>query len=1260
MAGMNDYPPGFPVPAKYYNVNSFEEYGIDIDLPGYTSEDDSRDDDRTRDLKSLYPYEFLDPNATKPDPQNIPELAGELRMEMVDKMQQDGESGDWTLVEFVPAWTDPDWGDRFVYTGSAQSNDPQDRIYMKPGLLQKQRPALLPADITTRGPTEAAKRYGIDPARQGDPFYSHSGITPTTANFGIQLGYARVTPSNQGEKDMVDMDDLTALAAQFETSARARGEEATDEAFRTHLEDVAGGKPSDLVPVDTEIAAAILALMEQVYQQEEKEEYQRLLFAGNTSNELVRNEVWTIGMNALADLDTPLHELVTQDKWEITDMRSDFDPATGIHTDARTVYNICGQQGEYCMSNDLIRAALQPTLQLVSKVLYSDHPATWAWADIYRLRPVRGPMEPDKSYKTRCITEEHRRNGIFQQEHFAVWLGDYDPSYWYPEIEELAYSGFDSVAYTCEILKRTIQWEIRSKFYGDEDDKPGSSENMGFTQIIYQGDDSLPFITRIGISADYIWPLLVPDYSAAEKAACSFTLAATMLHELSASQPKLLGLERPLLRDVLDNLITFGERVLREPKYLNAPLFYTEEEDYFQGEMKNEEGFATENQYFGGAAVPISSNKRTRFLDDLTIMGCLEIWPHFSGTRIMPNTQQAIPRHMLLKFFSEHFWTHDMVKWGHQAMKIWPQDAPRMLTNWNDFSWALVEKKFGRPARRWMREARTRTLHDDEYRLLWDWLYYLTVTSVEPMTMLIRWRRNQRSWIGTDKTLWEARDDCSSKAAAAQTYLRQLLDEILAWDGVSPLQAPQIGTIRGCMSAMQNIYRILSIEVTYYQTLTVDFHRQSDQNLKNTVQQLLGESVYTRLSQIHMRIATDCIQFLDSLSNLDARVLDRLATIPQLLELLTTSRESLRANFVAVAQLLLPVLRTFGPDRVLYVYNRADFPGVASGNAMDLAKRIQKMALRQLRRLAGPARNVADGWLYLLHEGDKLRNAAQGSEEEVYNNAMDSVADFIGQVTAAQEQSVAAQYPAQPPQQVQEPVLQANQARADETLRGQRFVTSPPGQSPNTWQTIFAEVCGYIPYDDLKTGFTRFRKVEIPNESTAQPELAARALIQGRALVDSLTASGIAAPSFPGVDMPNIGGQMTNQQVAALAGLVGLVRMRAANNPFTPAAQQAGAPAPGAQASGLTAQQAQAIRDLGNLIQARAAQVHANPELAGRVVPAAFGQGLQEIAGTNGENLANTDVPERSNLIKEANRAQELMPHLGALHGECLRGAVNE
>lgn len=174
---------------------------------------------------------------------------------------------------------------------------------------------------------------------------------------------------------------------------------------------------------------------------------------------------------------------------------------------------------------------------MVSKVLYSDHPITWAWADIYALRPVRGPHEPTQQERTRQLGSGHWRRGVRQQEHFALWLGGYDESNWFPEIRRLRAAGFDSVKYACEVLKRTIQWEIRSKYDGPDGDKgPEGKSELGFTMLVPQLSTTEPFKIRIGLAAEGIWPLLVQDYSTAEKAACSFTLAATMLHELTVSR----------------------------------------------------------------------------------------------------------------------------------------------------------------------------------------------------------------------------------------------------------------------------------------------------------------------------------------------------------------------------------------------------------------------------------------------------------------------------------------------------------------------------------------------------------------------------------------------------------------------------------------------------------------------------------------------------------------------------------------------------
>lgn len=58
-----------------------------------------------------------------------------------------------------------------------------------------------------------------------------------------------------------------------------------------------------------------------------------------------------------------------------------------------------------------------------------------------------------------------------------MWLGEYDRQNWYPEIQSLSRAGFDSVKYTCEVLKRIIQWEIKSKYGPDDHGISGSTES---------------------------------------------------------------------------------------------------------------------------------------------------------------------------------------------------------------------------------------------------------------------------------------------------------------------------------------------------------------------------------------------------------------------------------------------------------------------------------------------------------------------------------------------------------------------------------------------------------------------------------------------------------------------------------------------------------------------------------------------------------------------------------------------------------------
>ncbi|KAL1847852.1 hypothetical protein Daus18300_013799 [Diaporthe australafricana] len=282
------YPDGFPIGIETYDPHDIGVDEADDSLPPDSRWAQQVDDTRTRRLQSLYPYDILDPNGVWPAPQAFPPPIGQLRTEMIRAMAASGAGGQWEQVEFVPAWTDPDWSDRFVFTGQAGLNpvdDPQYQLYAKQGFLQTQRPALRVDDMP-RSPTDAAKRYGVDPTRMDDPLYGNSGLTPTQANFNVQLPNPRVTPSNQGVRGAVGRDDYDALFVQFQAVMRGQGADASEDGFRQVLSSAAGGMNTVLGAVcDAQIATALLEVINRMDRWVEREEYQRLLLGGNATDE---------------------------------------------------------------------------------------------------------------------------------------------------------------------------------------------------------------------------------------------------------------------------------------------------------------------------------------------------------------------------------------------------------------------------------------------------------------------------------------------------------------------------------------------------------------------------------------------------------------------------------------------------------------------------------------------------------------------------------------------------------------------------------------------------------------------------------------------------------------------------------------------------------------------------------------------------------------------------------------------------------------
>lgn len=177
--------------------------------------------------------------------------------------------------------------------------------------------------------------------------------------------------------------------------------------------------------------------------------------------------------------------------------------------------------------DDTLWTALQPALQIVSQVLNSQHPATWVWADIRKLRPVEDSRRSASNRYWKFFTSSELGVDVPSLSGEALnW----------PDFIDICATGFDTTGYVCEILKRTIEWNIGGMWRINADDGD-SSRAFGTTSVerTEKTPGEPPFKIEVYIAAEVVWPLLVDEYSTAEKASASMFVAATMLHELAVS-----------------------------------------------------------------------------------------------------------------------------------------------------------------------------------------------------------------------------------------------------------------------------------------------------------------------------------------------------------------------------------------------------------------------------------------------------------------------------------------------------------------------------------------------------------------------------------------------------------------------------------------------------------------------------------------------------------------------------------------------------
>lgn len=614
----------------------------------------------------------------------------------------------------------------------------------------------------------------------------------------------------------------------------------------------------------------------------------------------------------------------------------------------------------------------------------------------------------------------------------------------------------------------------------------------------------------------------------------------------------------------------------------------------------------------------------TRFTDEVITMCAFDSWPSDLALGVF----KAIPFNMIQKLFTQHFWHYEMEKWGHEAMKIWPLATPRAFCNWSSFTWPQVQFRFGWAARAWLSDVSKRVKYDYEHAVLWSWLRQMTRLAIEPKLCRVRWNKQQKDWKKTDKSLWALRNACSEKANIVMNYLNQLYNEAYSGQPM-PNPAPPIEHVhfRNAFAALSSMHRALSQEASLYQLITIDYHRQIDASTKTDIQDFYAARLRDRLDGIHLRIATDCIAFLDMFTRVDPMILLRIAQSDPAVQLLDTGRLDLREKFLAVQHAFRPVRQTFDEDRQAYVFNIQDFANVSPISAQDNTKRIEKMARKQLRTLSGDLLTIAQGWIQILEQGERLNNAADGSPEAEINRKLAAAANYVREVKRLHEQQAEIQAP--PAQEMfrtlSDPnfanLLQQNQNAPDPTMRMQRFNSVAPQQGQiNSWQAVYAEAAGFLPYRDPRTGFTRFHRANIPTEAgpSVNPVAAAQAQAQGQSLVGAFA---------PGGNVQAPGGQSQGQAdpEANFRGLMqGLsVRTPLPGGPVPPQPGYGDQPAPGATA----------IDAMSALLGERGRQLEANPALAGQVVPSIYNRALQTVAGPNGAALINNNVPGANNLF---------------------------
>ncbi|TLD09264.1 uncharacterized protein PgNI_07269 [Pyricularia grisea] len=660
------------------------------------------------------------------------------------------------FYEYIPLWTDPEF----------ETDRKNGSRYFQGSLLNRLYPAQTEESLA-KDPTEMAKRYGIHPDRTD--------------------GRSRLSPEDSASRryqlkngDWVDAGDLDRFLEEHYFMSEIA--QASNQSIENYIE-VQAQKTATTEEEQTTLEMWQLC---QKHNAELKKDadYQRFVFHGYTTDELQKLGVLDFSSDVYFDLKGPVHPILAQNRWLPAPVHA------GTKTLPRQYYvfkdkNQIRQTGQWTARDPLIWDALQPALQLLTRILNSNVPAWTGLLDLYTRLRVDLDLDPladlfrdeeKKGSACNCRNAWHTEAHPFSTKSF-------------PELLKLSGTGFNSSDWTKKVVAMTLQFKIEScnRFAGDND-PDHLRGTFGFTSMRVRNNKAY---STVSIGAELIWPLLSIHTSNAEKRTCSFAVASILLHEIAHAIVMAQGSavdHKPSLNCVADP----GHRDLLHRACLRL-FSHLADDPFFEDEPTAEAGFALENQVFGGVlthALRSSSDLQPVPVHMIMTQISSNLWPFarrsawirptkttkqlFSPPQPMLDVKRAIPSDTMAKVFSQSFWDKDFARYGPESLKIQgdrvlkrpPLAPPIVGSHWNVYG----------PKRGFFMMKAHSTLRKSGYNTIATYMESRARQRGMGIATRRLWHYEHKTWPGMSKDLDQAAKEIRKAAAK---YLPLFEDAVL-------------------------------------------------------------------------------------------------------------------------------------------------------------------------------------------------------------------------------------------------------------------------------------------------------------------------------------------------------------------------------------------------------------------------------------------------------------------------------------------------